>query len=139
MYRRIVCHLFNIKSREYCEMVDLKTPLSKEKQSLQIEIAQTIDKMEYFNHLGWNIPFFILLIRRIQRVFNEFKELSKVEKLSCIGDFAIHNAIFFRFMHAKTSRISSCTRFLPLRLVYRIPCFSFASAKTLSIVRLLSR
>ena len=52
------------------------------------------------------------------------------------GLFHVQFAIFFKFMAAKVS-IACMDNFLsPLKVVHRIPCFSFASAKTRSIVSL---
>src|SRR5690554_2205747 len=52
-------------------------------------------------------------------------------------DLHIQFAIFFKFMQAAISIACALTFFKPRRVVQRMPCFSFISANTRSIVSFL--
>jgi hypothetical protein len=56
-----------------------------------------------------------------------------------LGSLDFQIASFLRFMQAKVSKACIVTLALPRREVYLNPCFSFASAKTRSMVSARSR
>ena len=68
----------------------------------------------------------------VTRIFLPKPKSSKMNKGSDIKSpfFFFHLASFFKFMHAKVSKTCIFSLAKPLKCVYRIKCFSFASANT---------
>src|SRR5690606_4887640 len=84
---------------------------------------QTVDKLPCFRR---NVGVCFMVLAKITS-----------KKPTCFRwgpDFQSQVAIFFRFMAAKTSIACMVTFSSPLKVVHRMPCFSFRSANTRSIV-----
>ena len=96
---------------------------------MKIHQVQIVDKIAILNLYKMAIFFFIKIFS------NNILEIGVSLKLLDVS-FHIQLANFFRFMHEKI-RLTSISIFdKPLNFVYLILCFSFASAKTRSIVSL---